>query len=111
VLLCIQLILLDLREILTNWQLGASQDIDRNSGVIYAADFSLGAYVSPDRGESWYPINDGLTNRAVCALSLSPDGGMLFAATSGDGVFRLDIPHSGPRASPGTRMTSSHVST
>jgi len=85
--------------------------IDKNTGAIYAADFSLGVYVSPDQGESWYPINDGLTNRAVCALSLTPDGGMLFAATSGGGVFRLDIPCSGPKASLGTIMSSSPVST
>jgi len=62
--------------------------------IAYTADFSLGVYVSPDGGASWHPINYGLTNRAVCALSLSPDGRTLFAATSGGGVYRLDIPQS-----------------
>ena len=85
--------------------------IDKSSGVTYAADFSLGVYVSPDRGESWYLINDGLTNRAVCALSLSPDGRMVFAATSGGGFFRLDIPRSGPKASPGTMIAPNQAST
>jgi len=68
--------------------------MDMSSEIAYTADFSLGVYVSPDGGASWHPINYGLTNRAVCALSLSPDGRTLFAATSGGGVYRLDIPQS-----------------
>jgi len=68
--------------------------MDMNSEISYTADFSLGVYVSPDGGASWHPVNYGLTNRAVCALSLSPDGRTLLAATSGGGVFRLDLPQS-----------------
>jgi len=74
--------------------------MDMKSEIAYTADFSLGVYVSPDDGASWHPINYGLTNRAVCALSLSPDGRVLLAATSGGGIFRLDIPRSESRTGP-----------
>jgi photosystem II stability/assembly factor-like uncharacterized protein len=59
--------------------------------IIYAADFYLGVYMSTDGGESWAAINDGLSNKAVTSLVLSADGRVLYAATSGAGVFRLDL--------------------
>jgi photosystem II stability/assembly factor-like uncharacterized protein len=63
----------------------------RNGDVLYAADLSGGVYRSEDGGESWEPVNNGLRTRAVNALALSADGGRLYAATEGEGVFRLDI--------------------
>jgi photosystem II stability/assembly factor-like uncharacterized protein len=62
-----------------------------NPDVLYAADISSGVYRSEDGGESWEPINNGLRTRAVNALALSADGSKLYAATEGEGVFRLDI--------------------
>ena len=62
-----------------------------NPDVLYAADISSGVYLSEDGGESWEPINSGLRTRAVNALALSADGSKLYAATEGEGVFRLDI--------------------
>ena len=62
-----------------------------NSEIIYAADYSLGVYMSTDGGISWNPINDGLSTKAVSSMAISADGKILYAATSGEGVFRLDF--------------------
>jgi photosystem II stability/assembly factor-like uncharacterized protein len=62
-----------------------------DSTVVYTSDIISGVYRSEDAGETWRKINDGLTNRAATALSLSADGQHLYAATSGGGVFRLDL--------------------
>jgi photosystem II stability/assembly factor-like uncharacterized protein len=62
-----------------------------NPEVLYAADLSSGVYRSEDGGDSWYPFSNGLRTRAVTALTISADGSRLYAATEGEGVFRLDI--------------------
>jgi len=62
-----------------------------NTQIIYAADFYLGIYMSTDGGESWTPINEGLSTKAVFAMALSADGRVLYAGTSGEGVFRLEL--------------------
>jgi len=62
--------------------------------TLYAADQFLGIYMSTDGGETWISINDGLHTRATSALAVSGDGGALYAATMGEGVFRLDIKQS-----------------
>ena len=59
--------------------------------TIYAADFSLGVYMSTDGGLTWTPINEGLSTKAVIAMALSSDGWVLYAATDGEGVFRLKL--------------------
>jgi photosystem II stability/assembly factor-like uncharacterized protein len=61
----------------------------RSSGVAWAADLRTGVYRSADWGETWIPQNDGLRTRAVNALAISADGQVLYAATEGEGVFRL----------------------
>ncbi len=60
-----------------------------NPQILYAADLRLGVYMSTDCGTTWTPINEGLSTKAVSALTLSADGWVLYAATSGEGVFRL----------------------
>jgi len=60
----------------------------RNSQVIYAADHYAGVYMSTNAGCNWIPLNDGLTMKAVTHLAISSDGGTLYAATEGGGVFR-----------------------
>jgi uncharacterized protein (TIGR03437 family) len=62
-----------------------------SSQVVYAADLSTGVYRSDDGGKLWVQIAKGLTMRAVKALTISADGGTLYAATEGGGVFRLDV--------------------
>jgi uncharacterized protein (TIGR03437 family) len=59
--------------------------------VIYAADPRTGVYRSEDGSKSWVLINRGLRMRNVNALGLSSDGSTLYAATEGEGVFRLDL--------------------
>jgi uncharacterized protein (TIGR03437 family) len=59
--------------------------------VIYAADPRTGVYRSEDGGKSWVLINRGLRMRSVNALAFSSDGSTLYAATEGEGVFRLDL--------------------
>jgi photosystem II stability/assembly factor-like uncharacterized protein len=62
-----------------------------DSNTLYAADLHTGAYRSQDGGKLWVQINKGLHTRAVRALAISADGGTLYAATEGEGVFRLDL--------------------
>ncbi len=59
--------------------------------VVYAADARTGVYRSEDGGKSWVLINRGLRMRTVNALAFSSDGSTLYAATEGEGVFRLDL--------------------
>jgi photosystem II stability/assembly factor-like uncharacterized protein len=60
-------------------------------GVVFTSDITSGVYRSEDGGESWYKLREGLTTRAATGLALSADGNHLYAATSGGGVFRLDL--------------------
>jgi photosystem II stability/assembly factor-like uncharacterized protein len=62
-----------------------------HSGVVYTSDIASGVYRSEDGGESWHKLSEGLTSRAATGLALSMDGNHLYAATSGGGVFRLDL--------------------
>jgi len=62
-----------------------------NSQVVYAADLRTGVYRSDNGGTLWVQIDKGLTMRAVEALTISSDGGTLYAATEGGGAFRLDV--------------------
>jgi len=62
----------------------------KDTKILYAADLRSGVYRSSDGGKSWTRINDGLSTRAVQALAISSDGSVVYAATEGGGVFRLD---------------------
>ncbi|UCC89116.1 MAG: hypothetical protein JSV81_07350 [Anaerolineales bacterium] len=66
--------------------------------VMYAADRLSGVYRSTDAGVTWTPINVGLRTRAVNALTVSSDGEHLYAATEGEGVYRLDLNGQPPQA-------------
>jgi photosystem II stability/assembly factor-like uncharacterized protein len=69
-----------------------------NSLVVYASDYQSGVYRSMNGGQTWQQINNGLRNRAATALSISDDGQHLYAATNGEGVFRLDLAGEPPPA-------------
>ncbi|MHC4520641.1 MAG: WD40/YVTN/BNR-like repeat-containing protein, partial [Planctomycetota bacterium] len=68
----------------------------RDAQVIYIADKLSGVYRSDNGGTTWMALNEGLRVRAVNALALSANGGHLYAATEGEGVFRLDLTGTGP---------------
>jgi photosystem II stability/assembly factor-like uncharacterized protein len=68
--------------------------------VMYAADRLSGVYRSSDGGATWLPTNNGLRTRAVNALAMSADGQHLYAATEGEGVFRLDLNGRPPQPAP-----------
>jgi photosystem II stability/assembly factor-like uncharacterized protein len=62
-----------------------------NPDVVYTSDIASGVYRSEDGGLSWFKLSKGLTNRSATGLSLSADGLHLYAATSGGGVYRMDL--------------------
>ena len=57
--------------------------------VVYAGSLASGVYASTNGGASWALINTGLRNRGIRALAISAGGGVLYAGTFGEGVFRL----------------------
>lgn len=60
-----------------------------NPAVVYAGSFFSGVYRwNVDEG-LWSHINDGLRTRSVTDLAISHDGSVLYAATWGEGVYRL----------------------
>jgi photosystem II stability/assembly factor-like uncharacterized protein len=62
-----------------------------NHTRVYAADLNTGIYLSTDGGDSWYPINEGLSIKSVTCLAISSDGEVLYAGTSGGGVHRMVV--------------------
>lgn len=69
-----------------------------NPQVLYVCDIFSGVYRSTNTGQTWQQINAGLRMRAVNQLAVSVDGLHLYAATEGEGLYRLDI--SGVRPQP-----------
>ena len=63
----------------------------QNSQMVYASDHFSGVYRSDDGGRTWRQINTSLRTRAINRLAISSDGLHLYAATEGEGVYRLDI--------------------
>lgn len=57
--------------------------------VVYAGSFRSGVYVSTSAGDTWTLLNAGLRTRAIRALAIAADGSVVYAATYGEGVFRL----------------------
>jgi len=60
------------------------------NGHLFAGT-AQGVFRSRDQGESWTPVNTGLTNTAILALALDPRQ-VLYAGTEGGGVFRSRSP-------------------
>ncbi len=59
------------------------------NGKIYAGTFGAGVVVSEDMGATWRKINSGLTTGFVSHLVHA--GNAIYAATTGSGVFRMDL--------------------
>jgi uncharacterized protein (TIGR03437 family) len=62
-----------------------------NAQIVYAGVLTSGVFRSDDGGKLWRSVTSGLSMRSVTALAISRDGGTLYAATYGGGVFRLDL--------------------
>jgi uncharacterized repeat protein (TIGR01451 family) len=60
-----------------------------NPGVVYAASGGAGIWTSADQGQSWTPMDNGLSDRTLVdfGLLLDPDGNTLHAATAA-GIMR-----------------------
>jgi photosystem II stability/assembly factor-like uncharacterized protein len=59
--------------------------------ALYAATAGSGVFRSTDAGESWHPLNVGLTVRDVIALGIDARGRTLYAGTAGGGVVALRV--------------------
>lgn len=70
-----------------------------NPQTLFATDRSSGVYRSTDAGATWIRVTNGLRTRAVNALAVSSDGKHVYAATEGEGVFRLDVDGTPPPVS------------
>ncbi len=66
-----------------------------NPQTVYAGGTRTGVHCSKDGGKLWLAVDRNLSMRAVKALAISSDGGTLYAATEGEGVFRLDLTSAG----------------
>ena len=62
-----------------------------NSQIVFAGDIHSGGFRSDDGAKTWVRINNGLRTRAVSSMAISADGTMLYAATQGEGVFRMEL--------------------
>jgi len=69
--------------------------------ILYAADAQSGVYRSTDGGSVWQQINHSLKMKAIHGLAISTDGQTVYAATEGNGVYRLDLDSQPPEAVPG----------
>ncbi len=69
-----------------------------NPDILYASDQFSGVYRSLNGGDTWIKFSDGLRLRAVNQMALSRDGQHLYAATEGEGVYRIDLTGQPPEA-------------
>ena len=61
----------------------------QNTNMIAASDWWSGVYITLDGGNSWTLNNNQLSTRDIKDLEFSADGKFLYAASSGEGVFRM----------------------
>ena len=73
-----------------------SNPVDPN--IVFVSDAFSGVYQSADGGMTWLVQNNNLRTQAVNALAVSADGLHLYAATEGEGVYRLDLNGQPPEA-------------
>jgi len=62
-----------------------------DSQILYTSDLFSGVYRSRDGGETWQVFSKDLRTRSVNQLAMSADGAHLYAATEGEGVYRMDL--------------------
>jgi len=71
-----------------------------NPEILYVSDMLSGVYRSNDGGDTWRPFSENLRMKSVERLAISRDGAHLYAATSGEGVYRLDLNGQPPEEAP-----------
>lgn len=59
-------------------------------GVVYAGSFGMGLFRSQDKGQSWEPLNQGLTDPFLLCLAVVP-GKHIYAGTMRGGAYRLPL--------------------
>ncbi len=60
-------------------------------GVIFTGFDTEGIYISLDQGLNWTEMNEGLNNKTVNCMSISPGSDFLLCGTHGDAIFKADI--------------------
>ena len=63
-----------------------------NPTVVWASSWRSGIYRWIQAENRWAHVNSGLRTRSVERLGISSDGSVLYAATSGEGVYRWGTP-------------------
>ncbi len=59
-------------------------------GVVYAGSFGMGLFRSTDKGQSWVPLNRGLTDPFLLSLAVVPEH-HVYAGTMRGSVYRLSL--------------------
>jgi len=71
---------------LCNGPFGGDISCFANSGTdLYAGTYYGGIFLTTNNGQSWRPVNNGLTNTNISSIAIL--GTKIFAGTSGDGLF------------------------
>jgi photosystem II stability/assembly factor-like uncharacterized protein len=60
-------------------------------GFIVAGFETDGVYISNDEGLNWTEMNEGLNNKIVNCISISPDSDFLLCGTQGNAIYKSDI--------------------
>jgi len=62
-----------------------------NSSICFASEWHGGVYISTDYGINWELFNNNLSTRSIASLEITDDGNILYAASQGEGVFKINI--------------------
>nr|NQU92558.1 T9SS type A sorting domain-containing protein [Bacteroidota bacterium] len=60
-------------------------------GFIAAGFDTEGVYISQDEGSTWTEMNEGLNNKTVNCMAISPGSEFLLCGTHGDAIYKSDI--------------------
>ena len=61
-----------------------------NSSIMYAGGVAGGVWKSVNGGASWVPLNDLMSNLAICSLAMDPNNSSIIYAGTGEGYFNQD---------------------
>ena len=73
----------------TNWPFVISLAVDpANRSTIYAGTYGNGLFQSKDGAATWAPVNNGMRDAYIDALSFAGSPTMIFAGTLGGGIYQ-----------------------